>query len=171
VFFYQSKVESTEGEEEQRSRMGRIFIYSIIAMLAYLTLLVTPYLNLNIKKLSICGCVVLMGKYACELMTFTHFLMALFELGSIVLDVIGSSIFYLVAARTIQVISERNGVSEQTGRMFAVFSGLYTFSILLGYAVAFICVEKAVPVWLFLIILACFTALSTAVCYFTFPTG
>ena len=138
-------------------------------MLAYLTLLVTPYLNLNIKKLSITACVILIIKYICELMTYTHFLRVVFELGAIVSDVIGSSIFYLVAVRTVQVIAERNGATDLTGRLFALFSSIYAFSILLGYAIAFISVEKAMPTSLFLIILASMTVLSAVVSFFAFP--
>ena len=139
----------------------------IIASLAYLTLLVTPYIKTNIRKLSMWGLVIIMIKYACELLTFTGILRSLFELGAILSDVIGESVFYLASARMIQVISERHG-HEHTGRLFAIFAGLYGLSILLGYAIAYGCF-KTIAVYLFLIILTFMTAISGVICFLAFP--
>lgn len=67
----------------------KLLMYFIFAMLCYLTLLVTPYVNLPLRKLSLGGCSILLAKYICELLTYSKHLVGLFELGSIVCDVIG----------------------------------------------------------------------------------
>jgi len=95
-------------------------------------------------------------------------MVGLLELGAIICDVIGSSIFYLVSARVVQDICERYGATDQTGKMFGVFSAIYALSILLGYAISYGCF-RMLPVWTYLIILTSMVVLSGMICFFAFP--
>lgn len=146
----------------------KLFIYAIFAMLCYLTLLVTPYINLPLRKLSLGGTIIILVKYICELLVYTKHMVGLLELGAIICDVIGSSIFYLVSARVVQDICERYGATDQTGKMFGVFSAIYALSILLGYAISYGCF-RMLPVWTYLIILTSMVVLSGMICFFAFP--
>ncbi len=110
----------------------------------------------------------MLGKYLCELATFANILINFFKLGSIILDIVGESVFYLTSLRVAQVVCENHGASEQSGRIFALLSSLYAFSIVLGYAISYGTYGK-IPLWTYLIILTSMTVLSGAICYFGFP--
>ena len=101
-------------------------------------------------------------------MTFTHLLVGIFQLSSVICDVIGSSVFYLTSMRVIQVIGEKYQVGDKTGKLFAAFVVLYALSILVGYAISYKCYAM-VPLWLYLIILASMALLSGVFCFFAFP--
>jgi hypothetical protein len=167
VFFQQSEFGQDDGED--MPSIGRkLFIYFIFAMVCYLTLLVTPYLNLPLRKLAMGGTAIILVKYVCELLVYAQHLAGLLELGAIICDVIGESVFYLVSVRVIQDICERYGATDQTGKMFGVFSAIYALSILLGYAISYGCF-RMLPVWTYLIILTSMVVLSGLLCFFAFP--
>jgi hypothetical protein len=140
----------------------------VFALLCYLTLLVTPYLNLTLRKLSLGACAILLAKYICELSTYAHVISNIMQLAAMVLDVVGQSLFYLTSIRVIQVICEKHDASEQAGRLFAVFGGIYALSIVIGYGISYGCYGM-LPVWTYLIVLTCMTIISGVLCFFTFP--
>lgn len=90
------------------------------------------------------------------------------ELGALILDVIGQSLFYLTSVRVLQGICEKYETLEQTGRLFGVFVSLYALSLVIGYGISYGCYGK-IPIWTYLIILTCMTVLSGLLCFFTFP--
>jgi hypothetical protein len=45
-----------------------------------------------------------MGKYACELATFTKIMINVFELAAIFMDIIGTAVFYLTSIRAVQIL-------------------------------------------------------------------
>ena len=167
VFFSNSEQGGTE-DAEQPTRGARLFIYFIFAVLYYLTLLVTPYINLNLRQLSMAGCGIILAKYILELLAYTHILTGLLELSAMVCDTVGQSVFYLASIRVIQVICEKHGAKDQIGKLFAIFTSIYALSIIIGYALSYACF-RVLYTWSYLIVLTCITILAGMVCYFAFP--
>ena len=167
VFFSNSEQGGSE-DAEQPTRGARLFIYFIFAVLYYLTLLVTPYINLNLRQLSMAGCGIILAKYIFELLAYAHIMTGLLELSAMVCDTIGQSVFYLASLRVIQVICEKHGMTGQIGKLFAIFASIYALSIIIGYALSYACF-RVLYTWSYLIVLTCITILAGMVCYFAFP--
>jgi hypothetical protein len=81
-----------------------MFAVLLFSGLSYLTLVTAPFLNLTLRKLSLLACLLLLGKYLSELLTFSGLLVGLFSLLATILDIVGTALFYVTAVRGIQLI-------------------------------------------------------------------
>jgi hypothetical protein len=144
-----------------------LIAFTIFALLNYTTLVLAPYFNCSIQKLSISACILLLVKYGCELAYYTKILTIIFELGALFADIIGTGLFYLSIIRVMQILIDRHELKDRAGLCFGGAIGLYVLSILLGYAIGFLFFEET-PAWIFVICLTSLTMIAGAIAYFTF---
>jgi hypothetical protein len=139
----------------------------IISLLNYFTLVLAPYFNCSIQKLSLAACAILLIKYGCELAYYTKILTVIFELGALVADIVGTGLFYLSSLRVVQILCEKHEIKEKSGFCFGGTVALYALSILFGYGIGF-AFFQGTPVWLFLIALTTLTLVAACIAYLTF---
>lgn len=87
-----------------------LIAFGLFSIINYFTLILAPYINCSIQKLSLLACGILLIKYGCELIYYTKILTFIFELGAIFADIIGTGLFYLTIIRIIQILIDRHGL-------------------------------------------------------------